>query len=49
VTDRIEILGVPIDNLSVAESLQRIEEFIRSGRVHQHVVWMSRRQHGGAL
>jgi N-acetylglucosaminyldiphosphoundecaprenol N-acetyl-beta-D-mannosaminyltransferase len=37
-TERIEILGVPIDNLSVAESLQRIEEFIRSGRVHQHVV-----------
>ena len=32
------MLGVPIDNLSVMETLQRIEEFIRSGRVHQHVV-----------
>ncbi len=36
--DRIEILGVPIDNLTVEETLQRIEEFIRSRRVHQHVV-----------
>ena len=35
---RINILGVPIDNLTVEESLQRIEEFIRSRRVHQHVV-----------
>jgi len=37
-TDRIEILGVPIDNLSMEESLRRIEEFIRDGGVHQHVV-----------
>lgn len=37
-TDRIEILGVPIDNLTVEESLQRIEGFIQSGHVHQHVV-----------
>ncbi|MGD0652379.1 MAG: WecB/TagA/CpsF family glycosyltransferase [Verrucomicrobiia bacterium] len=35
---RIEIFGIPIDNLTVEETLQKIEEFIRSGRVHQHVV-----------
>jgi N-acetylglucosaminyldiphosphoundecaprenol N-acetyl-beta-D-mannosaminyltransferase len=35
---RIEIFDIPIDNLTVEETLQRIEEFIRSGRVHQHVV-----------
>jgi len=35
---RIEIFDIPIDNLTVEETLQKIEEFIRSGRVHQHVV-----------
>lgn len=32
------ILGCPIDNLSMAETLQKIEEFVRSGEPHQHVV-----------
>ncbi len=35
---RIEIMGCMIDNLSMEETLQTIEEFIRSGQPHQHVV-----------
>jgi len=35
---RIEIMGCLIDNLSLEETLQKIESFIRSGRPHQHVV-----------
>jgi N-acetylglucosaminyldiphosphoundecaprenol N-acetyl-beta-D-mannosaminyltransferase len=37
-TERIEMMGCQIDNLSMAETLERIEGFIRSGRPHQHVV-----------
>jgi len=35
---RVEIMGCLIDNLSMEETLQKIESFIRSGRPHQHVV-----------
>lgn len=35
---RIEFMGCLIDNLSMEETLQRIEGFIGSGRPHQHVV-----------
>lgn len=35
---RIEILGCKIDNLSMEETLQKVEDFIKSGRPHQHVV-----------
>lgn len=35
---RIEIMGCRIDNLSMEETLQKIEGFIRSGTPHQHVV-----------
>lgn len=35
---RIEMMGCRIDNLSMEETLQTIEGFIRSGRPHQHVV-----------
>lgn len=35
---RVEIMGCLIDNLSMEETLQRIEGFIRSGAPHQHVV-----------
>jgi len=34
---RIEMMGCFIDNLSMEETLQKIEGFIRSGRPHQHV------------
>lgn len=37
-TDRIELMGCQIDNLSLEETLQRIEDFIATGRPHQHVV-----------
>lgn len=37
-SDRIEMMGCHIDNLSMEETLQTIEGFIRSGRPHQHVV-----------
>ncbi|MDP3876886.1 MAG: WecB/TagA/CpsF family glycosyltransferase [Methylobacter sp.] len=35
---RIEIMGCQIDNLSMEETLQAIETFIKSGLPHQHVV-----------
>ena len=35
---RIEMMGCKIDNLSMEETLQTIEGFIRSGKPHQHVV-----------
>ena len=35
---RIEIMGCMIDNMSMEETLQTIEEFIKSGQPHQHVV-----------
>ena len=37
-TDRIEMMGCQIDNLSLEETLQTVEGFIASGRAHQHVV-----------
>lgn len=35
---RVRVLDCPIDNLSIKETLQAIEEFIKSNRPHQHVV-----------
>ena len=35
---RITLMGCQIDNLSMEETLERIEGFIRSGQPHQHVV-----------
>lgn len=35
---RIKLMGCYIDNLSMAETLDAIEGFIRSGTPHQHVV-----------
>ena len=37
-SSRVEIMGCFIDNLSMEETLQKIESFIHSGRPHQHVV-----------
>jgi N-acetylglucosaminyldiphosphoundecaprenol N-acetyl-beta-D-mannosaminyltransferase len=37
-TERIEIMGCSVDNLSMEETLQAIEGFIASGTPHQHVV-----------
>jgi N-acetylglucosaminyldiphosphoundecaprenol N-acetyl-beta-D-mannosaminyltransferase len=37
-TDRITLMGCQVDNLSMEETLGRIEQFIQSGRPHQHVV-----------
>lgn len=37
-SERIEMMGCQVDNLSMEETLQTIEGFIRSGRPHQHVV-----------
>lgn len=37
-TSSITMMGCRIDNLSMEETLVRIEEFIRSGLPHQHVV-----------
>lgn len=35
---RVELFGVPIDNLTLAETVDRVEELIRRGPTHQHVV-----------
>lgn len=35
---RIDMMGCRIDNLSMEETIQTIDGFIRSGRPHQHVV-----------
>lgn len=35
---RTKILGCFVDNLSMRETLDRVEELIKSGRPHQHVV-----------
>lgn len=37
-TNRIEMMGCQVDNLSMEETLQTIEGFIKSGLPHQHVV-----------
>jgi len=37
-SNRIEMMGCQIDNLSMEETLQTIEGFIASGKPHQHVV-----------
>ena len=36
--EKVVLFGVPIDNLTMAETLDRIDEMIRSGKPHQHVV-----------
>ncbi len=38
VTLRVQLFGVPIDNLTMEETLDRIEELIQRGGIHQHVV-----------
>jgi N-acetylglucosaminyldiphosphoundecaprenol N-acetyl-beta-D-mannosaminyltransferase len=35
---RIELFGLPVDNLTMAETLDRVDALIASGGVHQHVV-----------
>ncbi|TFW36009.1 WecB/TagA/CpsF family glycosyltransferase [Massilia horti] len=37
-TERITLMGCQIDNLSMEDTLGRIEGFIQSGKPHQHVV-----------
>jgi N-acetylglucosaminyldiphosphoundecaprenol N-acetyl-beta-D-mannosaminyltransferase len=37
-TQRITMMGCQVDNLSMEETLAKVEEFIRSGQPHQHVV-----------
>ena len=37
-TQRISMMGCLIDNLSMEETLQRVDSFIRAGTPHQHVV-----------
>ncbi|GAB3432929.1 WecB/TagA/CpsF family glycosyltransferase [Massilia solisilvae] len=36
--ERITLMGCQVDNLSMEETLGRIEQFIQSGQPHQHVV-----------
>ena len=37
-TDKVTLFGVTIDNLTMTETVERIEQMIRQGGVHQHVV-----------
>jgi N-acetylglucosaminyldiphosphoundecaprenol N-acetyl-beta-D-mannosaminyltransferase len=37
-SNRVEMMGCQIDNLSMEETLQTIEGFIKNGQPHQHVV-----------
>ena len=37
-SERIELMGCFVDNLSMEETLQTVERFIASGQPHQHVV-----------
>jgi N-acetylglucosaminyldiphosphoundecaprenol N-acetyl-beta-D-mannosaminyltransferase len=37
-SERITLMGCSIDNLSMEETLQAVEEFVRTGLPHQHVV-----------
>jgi N-acetylglucosaminyldiphosphoundecaprenol N-acetyl-beta-D-mannosaminyltransferase len=37
-TPRVVLFGIPIDNLTLGETVDRIEQLIRSGPTHQHVV-----------
>ena len=37
-TDRITLMGCQVDNLTMEETLAKVEGFIRSGLPHQHVV-----------
>lgn len=37
-TDRIEMMGCQIDNLTMEETLQKVEGFVNSGNYQQHVV-----------
>ena len=36
--ERVTLFGVPVDNLTLAETVDRVEEMIRLGPTHQHVV-----------
>ena len=36
--ERVTLFGCNIDNVSMEETLERVEGFVRSGRPHQHVV-----------
>ena len=36
--DRVTLFGVPVDNLTLAETVDRIEQMVRQGPTHQHVV-----------
>src|SRR5262249_18570343 len=35
---RQRLMGIEVDNLSMRETVERVEQFVRSGRPHQHVV-----------
>jgi len=37
-SERVTLMGCSVDNLSMEETLQTVEGFIRTGRPHQHVV-----------
>jgi N-acetylglucosaminyldiphosphoundecaprenol N-acetyl-beta-D-mannosaminyltransferase len=37
-SERITLMGCAIDNLSMEETLQTVEGFVRTGQPHQHVV-----------
>ncbi|AWL03972.1 WecB/TagA/CpsF family glycosyltransferase [Massilia oculi] len=36
--ERVTLFGCNVDNVSMEETLERVEDFVRAGRPHQHVV-----------
>lgn len=38
ISKRIELMGCKIDNLTMEQTLERVDSFIRTGKPHQHVV-----------
>jgi UDP-N-acetyl-D-mannosaminuronic acid transferase (WecB/TagA/CpsF family) len=37
-TEKVTLFGIPIDNLTKAEVVDRVEAMVKSGGIHQHVV-----------
>ena len=36
--DRITLFGIPVDNLTMGETVDRIDKMVGDGKIHQHVV-----------
>ena len=37
-TQKIRLFGIPVDNLTMGETVDRIDKMVGDGKIHQHVV-----------